>query len=140
MARDNAGLMLGAAVVLGGLWLLSTRKAAAAGAAPSPATPFSPTPFVVPNIAPPTPVPGVIAPTGSQVTATQAIWSNLTPSTGPSSGYVNFPAGSQAAAVFLPWAYDSAGNYYTQWAGQIYLVNVAQPDMMGNYAARLLGS
>jgi hypothetical protein len=125
-------MVLGAAILLGGAYFLLTKKASAA-------TPSVTLPAGSP-ISPPMPVPGAIAPTGSQVTAAQAIWQNLTSTTGPNTGFVNFPSGSQAAAAFLPWATDSAGNYYTQWAGQIYLVGVAQPDSSGNYAAKLLGT
>lgn len=88
----------------------------------------------------PAPVPGSIAPTGSQITAAAAVWSNLTSTTGPNTGYVNFPTGSQAAAALLPWATDGAGNYYTQWAGQIYIVGVGYTDTNGNYSAKLLGT
>lgn len=133
MARSNANMLLGAAVLIGGAYFLLSKKASAAtpGVAPAPAS----SPFLAPA-----PVPGSIAPTGSQVTAAQAIWANLTATTGPYSGYVNFPSGSQAAAAFLPWATDTAGNYYTQWAGQIYIVGVTQPDSNGNYPAKLLGT
>lgn len=136
MARSNANMLLGAAVLIGGGFWLMSKKAAAANAA----TPLYPASGGTVNFTPPAPVPGTIAPTGSQITAAQAIWQNLTPTTGPNTGFVNFPTGSQAASAFLPWATDSAGNYYTQWAGQIYLVGVAQPDSSGNYAAKLLGT
>lgn len=109
--------------------MLSTRKAAATASAGPPAvSPGSPSR-----------VPGAIAPTGSQTNVTQAIWSNLTPMQGPSSGYVNFPSGSQAASALQQWATDDSGNWYTQWSGQIYLVDWV-PDPDGNYDARLLGS
>jgi len=131
MANRNA--IIGGAILLGGLWWLMSQKASAA-----PAT------AVIPaaggGVSPPQPVPGNIAPTGSTLSATNAIWANLTSTTGPNTGYVNFPTGSQAAAAFLPWATDSAGNYYTQWAGQIFIVGVAQPDSNGNYTAKLLGT
>lgn len=131
MARNSASMIAGAAALIGGLYWFTTRKASAATVAPVlPSSPF----------APPAPVPGAIAPTGSQVTASAAIWSNLTATTGPTSGYVNFPSGSQAAAAFLPWATDGAGNYYTQWAGQIYIVGVGFTDSNGNYTAKLLGT
>jgi hypothetical protein len=133
MARNNANMLLGAAVLIGGAYFLLSKKAA--GATPAAATVPASSPFL-----PPAPVPGSIAPTGSQITAAQAIWQNLTTTTGPYSGYVNFPTGSQAAAAFLPWATDTAGNYYTQWAGQIYIVGVTQPDSNGNYPAKLLGT
>jgi hypothetical protein len=139
MARrsNNSNLLLGAAVLIGGGYFLLSRKAQASSA---PA--IMPTASTGPGlqIRPPQPVPASFAPTGSQVTAAQAIWSNLTPTTGPYSGYVNFPSGSQAAATFLPWATDDSGNYYTQWAGQIYIVGVTLPDPSGNYPAKLLGS
>jgi hypothetical protein len=135
MARrsTNGNWLIGAVVLIGGGYFLLSRKAQAQTGQPVTLAPGL-------QISPPQPVPASFAPTGSQVTATQAIWANLTPTTGPYSGYVNFPSGSQAAAVFLPWATDDSGNYYTQWAGQIYIVGVTQPDMMGNYYSKLLGS
>lgn len=145
MARSNTNMIIGAAVLLGGAYFLLSRKAAAATPAfpTASATPNLPpvTPINVPGltISPPAPVPGVIAPTGSAITAAQAIWQNLTPTTGPNTGYVNFSTGSQAAAALLPFAMDDQGNYYTQWAGLIYLVNVL-PDASGNYAAKPLGT
>jgi hypothetical protein len=133
--RSGSNTLLGLAVLAGGAYYLLSRKAAAATPILGPQVTLPPT-----IVTPPMPVPGAIAPTGSQITAAQAIWSNLTPTTGPSMGYVNFPSGSQAAAAFLPWATDGSGNYYTQWAGQIYIVGVAQLDSNGNYTAKLLGS
>lgn len=130
MARarsSNTAQLIGAAAVLGGLYFLLTRKAHAT-ATPGPA------------IAPPSMAPGAIAPTGSQITAAAAIWQNLTPTTGPYAGFVNFPTGSQAPAAFLSWATDGAGNYYTEWAGQIYIVGVGYTDANGNYTAKLLGT
>lgn len=128
MARSNVGLLIGVGVVVGGYFLL-TRKATAAPAVQI----TSPTATgIMPSA--PQPVPGSAATTAGALTATNAIWANLTPTTGPYSGYVNFPTGSQAAAGLLQWATDPAGNYYTQWAGHIYAVNVAQPDANGNYS------
>ena len=111
--------------------LLLNRKAAAA-------TPAGPAGSA--QILPPAPVPGSLAPTGPQVTAAAAIWQNLTAAGGPTTGHVNLPTGSQPAALFLPWATDGAGNTYTMWAGQIYIVNVDNPDLEGNYSSRLLGT
>lgn len=144
--RGNTNTLIGFAVLLGGgLWLLSKKAAASTptnfpSASPAPNLPPV-TPISVPGftISPPAPVPGVIAPTGSAITASQAIWQNLTPTTGPDTGYVNFSTGSQAAAALLPFAMDDQGNYYTQWAGLIYLVNVF-PNIDGNYSAKPLGT
>jgi hypothetical protein len=130
MARSSGTLVAVVALIGGALWY-TTRKASAA---------TSTLPSVGPGFSPPAPVPGAIAPTGSQVTAAAAVWSNLTPTSGPTAGYVNFPSGSQAAATFLPWATDDAGNYYTQWAGQLYIVGVGYTDSNGNYTAKLLGT
>lgn len=126
MARQsNSGMLIGAAVLLGGLHFLSTRKAAAATGAGA-AAPSSGGAIVVP---------GSAATTASALGATNAIWGNLTQTTGPYSGFVNFPTGSQAAAGLLPWATDNQGNYYTQWAGHIYLVPIGFSDVNGNYTA-----
>jgi hypothetical protein len=138
---SNANMVLGAAVLLGAGYFVLLRRSQASmvsGNVQGGTVSFKPTPGGL--VAPAAPVPGSFAPVGSQVTAAQAIWGNLTPTTGPYSGYVNFPSGSQAAATFLPWATDDSGNYYTQWAGQIYIVGVTQPDMMGNYYSKLLGT
>lgn len=132
MARSNSGAVVGIAIAAGGLWYLMTRKAGAA----TPAVQIT-SPGVV---GAPAAVPGALAPTASTLTATQAVWANLTVTTGPTSGYVNFPTGSQAPAGFLSWATDGSGNYYTQWAGQIYIVDVAAPDANGNYPAKQLGT
>jgi hypothetical protein len=131
MARSS-GTLIGVIGLIGGMLWYTTRKASAATSLPS-VLPSNP-------LAPPAPIPGAFAPTGSQITAAAAIWSNLAATSGPTSGYVNFPTGSQAAAAFLPWATDGAGNYYTQWAGQIYIVGVGYTDANGNYTAKLLGT
>lgn len=74
------------------------------------------------------------APTVSQVAGQSAIWSNLQPTTPlGSSGYVNFPSGSQAAVALLPWRTDGV-NFYTNWAGVVFAVPPAT-DQMGNYTA-----
>jgi hypothetical protein len=122
--RNNAGMLLGAAVVVGGLYFLLSRKASAAPAA----SPGGGT------IAPPSLSPGSMATTAGALTATNQIWQNLTATTGPYAGFVNFPTGSQAAAGLLQWATDGSGNYYTQWAGHIYLVPLLT-DSQGNYNA-----
>lgn len=132
MAR-NSQMMVAGIGLIGLLYWYSTRKASAA-------TPVFPNASSGLSIAPPAPVPGSFAPTGSAVTAAAAVWANLAPTSGPTTGYVNFPTGSQAAAAFLPWATDGAGNYYTQWAGQIYIVGVGYTDPNGNYTAKLLGT
>lgn len=128
MARkNNAGTLIGATVAIGALYLFMTRKASAASAVQV----TSPTTGTVlaPSLSP-----GSAATTAGALTATNQIWANLTATTGPYSGFVNFPTGSQAAAGLLPWATDGSGNYYTQWAGHIYLVPL-QTDVNGNYTA-----
>lgn len=114
-------------------WYLYSRNASAAAATGLPVATGGG------GLAPPAPVPGSAAPTTSQITAAQAIWQNLTTINSPTSGFVNFPSGSQAAAALLPFATDGAGNSYTQWAGVIYIVS-STPDGQGNYSAKLLGS
>lgn len=136
MARSNSGLMLGYLIAGGLLAALVAKKAKAKTPAPAPYNPF-PLPDAVDASA--GEVPATMAPAVGPVTAAAAIWSNLTPTSAPSGGFVNFPSGSQSDIVFLPWATDSAGNLYTQWAGQIYIVNPTA-DFLGNLNARLLGS
>jgi len=120
-------MMIGAAAVLGGLYLFMSRKASAA-------TPVQITSPGIGPISAPTLSPGSMATTAGALSATNAIWGNLTATTGPYAGFVNFPTGSQAAAGLLQWATDGSGNYYTQWAGHIYLVPLT-PDSNGNYTA-----
>jgi hypothetical protein len=124
MARSNTGLLIGAVVGIGVLYFVMSRKASAA------------TPGMSVGVTPGTPTlsPGSSATTAGALSATNAIWQNLTPTTGPYAGYVNFPTGSQAAAGLLQWATDGSGNYYTQWAGHIYLVPLVT-DSSGNYTA-----
>jgi len=128
--RNNTGMIFGAAALIGGLYLLMTRKASAA----SPIQLTTPTGGTV---SAPTLSPGSQATTAGALTATNQIWANLQATTGPYAGYVNFPTGSQAAAGLLQWATDGQGNYYTQWAGHIYLVPLTTDDS-GNYTATTL--
>lgn len=128
MARkSNSGMLIGAAVAIGGLYFLMTRKATAAPAVQvtSPGTG---------TVSAPTLSPASAATTAGALSATNSIWANLTATTGPYAGFVNFPTGSQAAAGLLQWATDTAGNYYTQWAGHIYQVPLVTDDQ-GNYTA-----
>lgn len=125
MARNkNMGLLIGAAALIGGYWLM-TRKASAATPAGMPVTG---------TVSAPSLSPASQATTAGALTATNEIWANLTATTGPYAGFVNFPTGSQAAAGLLQWATDGQGNYYTQWAGHIYLVPLLT-DGQGNYTA-----
>lgn len=124
MAKSNMGYVLGGVGLLALYFFMTQKKATAATGGQ-----------VTLPVGGPAAVPGSMATTAGALSATNAIWSNLTPTTGPYSGFVNFPTGSQAAAGLLQWATDGVGNYYTQWAGHIYLVNVAQPDSSGNYPA-----
>lgn len=125
--RSNAGMWVGAAIGLGVLYFVMSRKATAATPAGLPVQSSG-------GIAPPVLSPGSSATTAGALSATNAIWQNLTATTGPYSGYVNFPTGSQAAAGLLQWATDGSGNYYTEWAGHIYLVPLLT-DSSGNYTA-----
>lgn len=135
MARSNTGALLAYGFFGAAALFFFAKKA---GAAPRPAG----VPIPPPIMSPVTPyeIPATMAPAVGPVTAATAIWQNFTPIDGPSSGYVNFPSGTQAAALFLPWATDGAGNNYTMWSGQIYIVNTDTPDLAGNYYSRLLGS
>lgn len=128
MARkSNAEMLIGATVLIGALYFFMTRKAAAA-------TGMTVTVPAGGGVSAPSLSPGSQATTAGALSATNAIWGNLTATTGPYAGFVNFPTGSQAAAGLLPWATDGSGNYYTQWAGHIYLVPL-MTDSQGNYTA-----
>jgi hypothetical protein len=126
MAKSNAGMLIGGTVVLGVLYFVMSRKASAAPAI-APAGTGGP-------VSSPAWSPGSMATTAGALSATNAIWANLTPTTGPYAGFVNFPTGSQAPAGLLQWAADGSGNYYVQWAGHIYLVPLLT-DSQGNYTA-----
>lgn len=109
---------------------------------PSPAPTPSPMPAVVPsgvdypiqagtqNIPE---LPGSGAITSMQVTDANSFWNSLSPGASMSSGYINFPSGSQAAATLFPTRYDSYGSPYVQWAGAAYIL--IGPDSSGNYTA-----
>lgn len=126
MARkSNSGMLIGATLAIGALYFFMSRKATAATGAVAPAGG---------GVSAPSLSPGSQATTAGALSATNAIWSNLTATTGPYAGFVNFPTGSQAAAGLLQWATDGSGNYYTQWAGHIYLVPL-MTDSNGNYTA-----
>jgi hypothetical protein len=74
------------------------------------------------------------APTTLQVNRQATIWGNLMPTAFPgTSGWVNFPSGSQAAASLLPWRTDGS-NFYTNWAGVVFAVPLST-DQYGNYTA-----
>lgn len=78
----------------------------------------------------------VPAVTASQVAQAQSFWSTLSPVIPPSSGYIVFPSGSQAAATLFGGgntAMDGNGNLYVQWAGQVY--QLGAQDSAGNYPA-----
>jgi hypothetical protein len=127
MARGNASMLIGATVAIGVLYFFWTRKTSAA-----PQVTFPGVGAGAPMLSP-----GSMATTAGALTATNQIWANLTATTGPYAGFVDFPTGSQAAAGLLQWATDGQGNYYTQWAGHIYLVPLTT-DANGNYTAGTL--
>jgi len=131
MARSNSNLLIGAAITIGALYWFMTRKASAATPVIQPTSPVTGT------VSAPTLSPATAATTAGALTATNQIWANLTATTGPYAGFVNFPTGSQAAAGLLQWATDNQGNYYVQWAGHIYLVPLTT-DASGNYTATTL--
>lgn len=78
-------------------------------------------------------LPAAGAVTASGVSNAQAFWNTLAPGQPITSGYVNFPSGTQAAATFFQIANDSYGSAYVQWAGAVYILT--GPDVSGNYTA-----
>lgn len=134
----NLSFMLVAGAVAAALYLYSKSAAAqAAGAAASlapagTASGSAPGAFTVPVL------PGSSAPVMSQLATAQSLWSSLTPTSPPSSGYINLPSGTQVpAAEFTAGnaAMDQNGNVYVLWGGQIYAL--AFPDASGNWPATL---
>lgn len=78
-------------------------------------------------------LPGNMAPTSNNINTAAQYWANMAPVQGFSSGYINFPSGSQAAAALFPVRADVYGSPYVQWAGQLYIL--MGPDSSGNYNA-----
>lgn len=78
---------------------------------------------------------GVLAPTLIQVQASGSFWETLTPAADLSSGWIDFPTGSQAAASLMQVRQDASGNRYVEWAGQVY--ELGPQDGAGNYPASL---
>lgn len=126
-----------AGAIAAGLYL--TRKTAAAampalpGGASSPAS--SP---VTGAVAALEILPGSSAATAAQVSSAGTFWSSLTPTSPPSSGYINLPSGTQVAAANMiagNTAMDEAGNLYVLWGGQVY--SLSGPDAQGNWPATL---
>jgi len=112
----------------------SNAAAQAANAASNPLAPVGLPTFSNPI---PQPVPGSYAPTSAEVASAGSFWNQLQPVSGPGEGYVNFPSGSQAAATLLPFGMDSAGTYYTEWAGQVF--QLQGQDAQGNWPAIAVG-
>lgn len=80
----------------------------------------------------------VPAVTSGQVASAASLWASLTPAQVIVSGYIDFPSGSQAAASLFEPRTDASGNYYVQWAGQVYVLGAM--DAQGNWPATLAGS
>lgn len=78
-------------------------------------------------------LPGVMAPTAGAITGANNFWNSLGGGGSLSSGWINFPSGSQSAAALFQIRYDVYGSPYIQWAGQVYILT--GPDSMGNYTA-----
>lgn len=133
--RSTLPWLIGAGVI-GGYFLL-TRKASASeattpnGAAllmpPSGRLPIQTGTYNIPEL------PGAMAPTATEFTDAASFWTTLGAGDPLSSGYVNFPSGSQAAAAAFQTRYDPYGSAYVQWAGSVYIL--IGPDSMGNYTA-----
>lgn len=128
--RNDTGLiaLLGLGAI--GAFFLLKKSASAAVLAPEAAGATGAP--VIPEL------PGAQAPTSGELAAGGSFWDTLTPVQAISSGFINFPSGSQAAASeFLP-RMDQSGNYYVQWAGQTY--GLGAMDANGNWPAILYGS
>jgi hypothetical protein len=78
-------------------------------------------------------LPGSMAPTANDVTTAASYWANMAPAQELTSGYINFPSGSQSAAALFPVRVDVYGSPYVQWAGNLYILT--GPDSSGNYSA-----
>ncbi len=78
-------------------------------------------------------LPGAGAPSAGDVSNAASFWNSLGGGGSLSSGYINFPSGSQAAASLFQVRSDAYGSPYVQWAGRVYILT--GPDSMGNYTA-----
>lgn len=78
-------------------------------------------------------LPGSMAVTAPTVQGALSFWDTLNPGGSMSSGYINFPSGSQVAATLFQTRYDGYGSPYVQWAGLTYILT--GPDVSGNYSA-----
>lgn len=133
-ARWKAPLLLGGAA---GVLLLINAKRVSAAENPNmtfPGSGFDPIALpiqagtrILPEL------PGSMAPTATSIGSAADYWSRMAPVQGYSSGYINFPSGSQAAAALFPVRADVYGSPYVQWAGNLYIL--VGPDASGNYTA-----
>lgn len=127
---------------LGGFALFKSQSAAAQGTATQPAVPVGANPggllsslqlpiqagtLNIPEL------PATMAVTAPQVSGAVSFWDTLNVGSSMSSGYINFPSGSQAAATLFQTRYDQYGSPYVQWAGLTYILT--GPDVSGNYTA-----
>lgn len=120
--------LIGAGVI-GGYFLLTRKASASEVTTPNGAALLMPPSGRMP----PAGLPGAMAPTATEFTDAASFWTTLGAGDPLSSGYVNFPSGSQAAAAAFQTRYDPYGSAYVQWAGSVYIL--IGPDSMGNYTA-----
>lgn len=146
---SNVGLVLGLGAVGFLAYAIFGRKATAATAVLPGTVPPAPSgalpgpvlqPIAVSAMALPE-LPGAGAVTGAQVAAATSFWGSLTPVGAIDSGYINFPDGTQAAAATFGAGntrMDGLGNYYVQWAGQVF--QIGSQDADGNWPATPVGA
>lgn len=134
-ARQSVLPWLIGAGALAGYFLLSRKASASEATTPNGAAMLMPsTGFPIQAGTQNIPeLPGSMAPTATQFTDAASFWTTLGTGDALSSGYVNFPSGSQAAAAAFQTRYDPYGSAYVQWAGRVYILT--GPDSMGNYTA-----
>ena len=139
MSDRNLPLLIGAAGALAALFFFSKKAAAATAAAPagSPGAASLPGPvfqaMTLPELAP------GLAPTSQAIAASGSFWDSLEPTSALSSGYINFPSGTQVGAATFRFGLtrtDALGNYYVQWAGETY--ELGSQDAAGNWPATLV--
>lgn len=137
--RTNPWLWFGLGVA--GIFWFATRakaaipKAPVASAAADTGLPIQAGTVNIPEL------PATMAPTTEQIQQSGTLWDTLMPVDPKTSGYINFPGGSQAAAATFRYGntrVDTQGNTYVQWAGITY--QLGPQDASGNWPAIMASS
>lgn len=133
--RTNPWLWFGLGVA--GIFWFATRAKAATPSAPATRAIDTGLPIQAGTVNIPE-LPASMAPTTGELQSSGSLWDTLMPVDPRTSGYINFPGGSQAAAATFRYGntrVDTQGNTYVQWAGITY--QLGPQDASGNWPAML---